>query len=68
MTDDIYHYVVPLPEGIDEAVLPCYSGYTIYTADRLTTEERKRAFRHALKHIYKNDWDEESVQKIESEM
>lgn len=68
MTDNIYHYVVPLPQGIDEAVLPCYSGYTIYTADRLTTEERKRAFNHALKHIYKEDWDKVSVQEIEADM
>lgn len=63
---EIYHYVVPLPEGINESIMPCYDGYTIYTADRLTTEERKRAFIHALRHIYENDWEKTSVQMIES--
>lgn len=64
---EIYHYVVPLPEGINESIMPCYDGYTIYTADRLTSEERKRAFNHALSHIYRKDWDKKSVQMIESQ-
>lgn len=65
---EIYHYIAPLPEGINESIMPCYDGYTIYTADRLTKEQRKRAYLHALKHIYKEDWDKVSVQEIEADM
>lgn len=63
---EIYHYVVPLPDGIDESILPCYDGYTIYTADRLTREQRITAFNHALRHICNEDWNKTSVQEIES--
>lgn len=60
MTDNIYHYVVPLPEGINEAVCPCIDGYTIYTADRLNGDATRAAFFHALWHIYNRDFETES--------
>lgn len=67
MTDNVYHYVVPLPEGIDESIAPCSDGYTIWTADRLTYEKRKEVFNHALEHIYRDDWSKDDVQIIESQ-
>lgn len=63
--DDIYVYCVPLPEGIDEMVSPCYSGYTIYISDRLDQEHRIKAYHHALRHIRKLDFDKNNVQRIE---
>ena len=63
--DDIYVYCIPLPEGIDEMVSPCYSGYTIYISDRLDQEHRIRAYHHALRHIKKHFKGGESVQLME---
>ena len=66
--DNIYHYVVTLPPGIDEAVLICADGYTIYTADRLSRDEMRRAYEHALKHIERDDFHADlSVGRIERE-
>lgn len=66
--DNIYHYVIPLPYGVNEVVLPCYDGYTIYTADRLSTDEREEAYHHALRHVMRNDWKKADVQQIERDV
>ena len=57
MTADIYHYTVPLPDGVDEAVLPGIDGYTIYTADRLDHDGALKAYNHALRHINRKDFE-----------
>ncbi len=67
MNCNIYHYIVKLPDGVNEVVMPCSSGFTIYTADRLTYEKRKEVYKHALKHIERNDWELDDVQEIETE-
>lgn len=68
MTDNIYHYSVRLPEGIDEMVVPCYDGFTIYTDERLTAIGREKAYRHAMGHIKRNDWEcTKNIQAIESD-
>lgn len=59
MNDNIYHYVVPLPEGVNEAILTCSDGYTIYTADRLDDDSRRNAFLHAIRHIKNKDFETE---------
>ena len=66
--DEIYHYVAKLPNGVSEVVMPCYDGYTIYTADRLGTFEAKEAYRHALKHITRVDFEKTDVQQIERDV
>lgn len=67
MTADIYHYTVPLPDGVDEAVLPGIDGYTVYTADRLDDDSRKKAYLHAIKHIIREDFSKnEAVDQIEA--
>jgi len=66
MSDNIYHYIAPLPEGINEAVLTCADGYTIYTAARLDNESRYKAYQHALQHIRNNDFEKDDVQEIET--
>ena len=63
--DDIYIYVVPLPIGIDEIVMPCADGHTVYLADRLDRSEQIRTYRHAVQHIMAGDFQKENVQEIE---
>ena len=64
---NIYHYLAPLPTSISEIVVPCYDGYTVYTADWLSTSERIEAYNHAISHIKNNDWEKSNVQEIEYE-
>lgn len=63
--DDIYIYIVPLPIGIDEIVMPCADGHTVYLADRLDRSEQIRTYRHAVQHIMAGDFQKENVQEIE---
>jgi len=63
----IYTYYVSLPEGVNEAVMPCLDGYTIYIDDTLDEEQQKKAFVHAMSHIANNDFDKDDVQDIEAE-
>ena len=68
--ENAYVYFTSLPDGINEMVVPCTDGYTIYIDESLNDDERLRAYKHALKHIDNRDFeggDEKSVQKIESE-
>lgn len=64
--DDIYTYLIPLPPGINEIVLPCFEGYTIYIDSRLTREKQVRSYYHALGHIVNNDFEKADVQEIET--
>lgn len=63
--DDIFTYIVPLPIGIDEVVLPCADWYTVYLSDRLDTDGRLREYRHAVCHITNGDFAKVNVQEIE---
>lgn len=63
--DRIFVYLVKLPPGINEAVLPCLEGYTIYIDSRLTWEGRQKAYNHAMKHIRNGDFEKHDVQQIE---
>lgn len=64
--DDIYTYLIPLPPGINEIVMPCFGGYTIYIDSRLTREKQVRSYYHALNHIINNDFEKADVQEIET--
>ena len=57
MMNNIYHYIVPLPEGINEAVLEGIDGYTVYTSDRLDENGTLEAYLHALRHIKNGDFE-----------
>ena len=65
--DDIYVYVVDMPTTAAEMVMPCTGGYTIYLNAKLTQDDRVRAYRHALRHVERNDWEKTDVQEIEYE-
>lgn len=65
--DSIFIYPANLPTTVHEAVVPCFSGYTVYINDKLSYEQRQKAFAHALRHIQNHDFDKnDSVQDIES--
>lgn len=40
-------------------------SYTIFLNARLSQESRLKSYRHALRHILGNDFENDSVQKIE---
>ena len=65
--DNVYVYYVQLPDGIDEAVLPCIDGYTIYIDSRQSKAEMEQAYNHAISHIINNDFEKFDVEQIETE-
>ena len=68
MTVETYTYLADLPDGINEMVCPCADGnYTIYLDARLDQAQRQRAYRHALRHIERNDFERENVDEVEAE-
>ena len=66
MDDRIYTYFIPLPDGVNEAVLTCNDGYTIYIDPRQSKDGVIRSYQHALKHIYGCDFQYSDIQEIES--
>ena len=64
---DVYVYIVDLPERVDEMVTPCLDGYTVYLNARLSYAGRVNAYHHAIRHIERNDFENDDVQKIEEE-
>lgn len=68
MDEDIYVYLISFPRGTThEAVLPCADGYTVYIDDRLGREGQLEAYKHALKHINRTDFEKSDVNEIELE-
>ena len=53
---DLFIYFVALPQGINEMVMPCIDGYTIYIDQDLDELGRLKAFWHAVKHIRREDF------------
>lgn len=65
--DNIFVYMVKMPDNVREAVTPSFCGYTVYINQNLTHEQRQKAFAHALKHIQNRDFEKSDVQAIEYE-
>ena len=63
--DDVYVYLEPLPDGINEMTMPCFGGYTIYLDPRQGFESMVKSYKHALSHIQNNDFSKLDVQNIE---
>lgn len=53
---DIYLYCVDIPGSVEEMVMPCADGYTVYIDIKLSYEQRLGALQHALEHIINDDW------------
>ena len=65
--DDVFVYLVPLPSSMDEIVLPCLDGHTVYINSRLSYDGQIKAYKHALDHIENLDFEIADVQEIEYE-
>ena len=68
MTDSVFVYLHPLPDGIDEAVMTCFEGYTVYIDPNQSKEGILRSYRHAMEHIENRDFEKPDVQLIETEV
>lgn len=65
MTDEIYVYFVKLPRRISEMVSVGPNGYSIYIDTDLDEKGRVEAYRHAMRHIMRDDFSGDDVQAIE---
>ena len=65
--DDIFVYLISLPHGVKEVVMPCLGGYTIYINQALDPFAQQRAYNHALYHINNHDFEKHDIQAIETE-
>jgi hypothetical protein len=54
--DDIFVYYHELPDGINEAVMTCSGGYTVYTDPRQSNE--------GIINSYESDWLQEGVSNL----
>ena len=64
---DYQVHLINFPTGkTKEAVTENEDGsYTIFIEEKLSQEEREKAFLHAMKHIDNNDFFKADIQKIE---
>ena len=65
----LFVYLVKIPGNIDEFVVPCKDGYTVYIDKDLTYEQQRMAYNHAVCHIQRGDFDGHGkcVDRIEAE-
>lgn len=63
--DDVFVYYKELPDGINEAIMSCNGGYTVYIDPRQSQDGIISSYMHALKHIYGVDFNLMDVQEIE---
>lgn len=64
--DDVFTYVTELPTSVNEMVVPCADGFTVYINSRLSQVEQQSAYLHAIRHIKNGDFDDTyDIQKIE---
>ena len=64
--DDVFVYIIDLPDNVSEMVVPCLDGYTIYLDAHLSSLEALDAYNHALNHIRNHDFEKSDVQQIEA--
>lgn len=70
MTDDEYRvYLMPFPGNVLAAVRLDAEGYpSIYINEYLSPEARKRAFKHELRHILRDDlYNDNPLEEIEED-
>lgn len=63
----LFTYLVKLPKGIKEMVTPCDDGFTIYIDESLDEYGQIEAFKHAITHIARDDFNKDNIQEIEQE-
>lgn len=67
MTIDYQVQLLSFPnKKVSESVVENEDGsYTIFIESSLTYERQQKAFRHAMNHIFGNDFEKNDVDKIE---
>lgn len=66
MTMDVNVFLVDLPIGVNESVVPNEDGtYTIFLNARLSIESQALGYDHAIKHIEENDFQKDDADMIE---
>lgn len=64
---DVYAYTVDLPDTVNEVVVPCVDGYTVYIDQDLPPKRRISALAHAVQHILRKDFERADAGQIEDE-
>lgn len=69
MSIDYHVELIAFPSGkVHEAVTPNEDGtFTIFLDKNLTDQAQKERFLHVMRHLTGNDFEKESVQRIEAE-
>lgn len=67
--EDVFVYLVDFPRDAksNEAVMKGIDGYTILINARLSAEGQRAAYKHAMHHIKRNDFERFNVQAIEAD-
>lgn len=65
--DDVFVYLVDLPSHVQEMVVPCVDGFTIYIDSKLDEACRFDAYIHALYHIRNGDFEKSDADSIEQD-
>ena len=68
--DNVFIHIMNLPDGTREMVSPNEDGtYSIFLNAKLSNEGQLKAYRHAMQHIARDDFDSYAdVQTIEAEV
>lgn len=67
MTKDVNVFLINFPVKGNEMVVPNEDGsYTVFINARLSYEGQLKAYKHALKHIEEEDFQQTDVQSIEA--
>ncbi len=62
--NDTFVYFASLPAGVDEIVVPCLDGFTVYIDENLSLDRQKKAYTHALEHIANGDFDYDNTASV----
>lgn len=63
----IFIYFIDLPPHVHEMIVPCIEGFTVYLDIKDDDAHRQKSLIHALQHIERNDFNQNSVERIEAD-
>ena len=64
---DVFVYGIDIPGKVNETVVPCIDGYTVYIDRNLPRNRRISALAHAVWHILRGDFEKPDAGEIEEE-
>lgn len=66
MSDEIFVYLISMPSKVHECVTPNPDGsYSVFINESLSPDARKKAYKHAIKHISGNDFEKFDTNQVE---